>query len=120
MVPEPAQFPDDLLPIEIDPAGLLQLIQSERPLELVDCREPVEFEICRIGNARLLPTTRIREWLPGFSCPPDVPLVVYCHHGIRSFHVAAALRQSGIRQAQSLSGGIDGWSQEIDPGIPRY
>ena len=50
----------------------------------------------------------------------DRPLVVYCHHGIRSLHAALALRSRGYTQARSLRGGIDRWSAEIDPAMPRY
>lgn len=110
----------DSLPIEIQPHELHQLLESSEPIDLIDCREPHEFEICRIGQARLHPTSQIQQWLPGFTCEPDRPLVVYCHHGIRSFHVVAALRSSGFPHARSLSGGIDAWSQEIDPEVPLY
>ena len=108
------------IPIEIDPHELHQLLESGDPVELIDCREPHEFEICRISEPRLLPTTQIHDWLPKFTCEPDRPVVVYCHHGIRSFHVVAALRSNGFPQARSLSGGIEAWSQQIDPEMPSY
>ena len=50
----------------------------------------------------------------------DHRLVVHCHLGVRSLQVAHWLRQSGFAQAQSMAGGIDAWSLEIDPSIPRY
>jgi adenylyltransferase/sulfurtransferase len=48
------------------------------------------------------------------------PLVVHCHHGGRSLRVANWLREQGFSQAQSMAGGIDQWSLEIDPTVPRY
>ncbi len=108
------------VPVEISCTELKQLLDAGDPLELVDCREAGEFALCQIAGASSRPTSAIRQWLPGFSCPSDVPLVVYCHHGIRSFHVVAALRASGLRHARSLGGGIEAWSTEIDPSVPRY
>jgi rhodanese-related sulfurtransferase len=125
---QPSQPPPDRtpeftghdLPVEIGVHELKLLLAAGEPLELVDCREADEFAFCRIPSARSLPTSAIRDWLPGFSCPATRPLVVYCHHGIRSFHVVSALRASGLRQARSLAGGIEAWSLEVDPAVPRY
>ncbi len=50
----------------------------------------------------------------------DEPLILFCHHGVRSLHVAAWLRERGVENAQSMAGGIDQWSREIDPSVPRY
>lgn len=108
------------VPVEISPAELKRLLDQEQPLELVDCREAEEFALGEIAGARSLPTSAIRDWLPKFACPAGQPLVVYCHHGIRSFHVVAALRASGIRHARSLAGGIEAWSTTVDPSVPRY
>ena len=47
-------------------------------------------------------------------------VIVYCHHGMRSLHVSHWLRRQGFTRAQSMAGGIDAWSQEIDPGVSRY
>jgi len=51
--------------------------------------------------------------------PRDKPVIVYCHHGVRSRQVAGFLREQGY-DARSLAGGIDAWSQQIDPACPRY
>jgi rhodanese-related sulfurtransferase len=51
---------------------------------------------------------------------PDERLIVVCHHGARSMNVAAWLRNQGFEQAQSLRGGIDAWSVEVDPAVARY
>jgi rhodanese-related sulfurtransferase len=52
--------------------------------------------------------------------PAGAQVVVYCHHGIRSLSGAAILGQAGIPDAASLAGGIDAWSVEVDPSVPRY
>jgi rhodanese-related sulfurtransferase len=51
---------------------------------------------------------------------PEERLVVVCHHGIRSMNVAVWLRGQGFEQVQSLRGGIDAWSAEVDPAVARY
>jgi rhodanese-related sulfurtransferase len=117
---EEREFAGYDVPVEIEPVELKRLLDAGDPLELIDCREAEEFAHCRIDGAKWLATSAIREWLPGFSCSPEVPLVVYCHHGIRSFHVVAALRASGLRHARSLAGGIEAWSSTVDPSVPRY
>ena len=47
-------------------------------------------------------------------------IIVHCHHGGRSLRVTNYLRQQGFSQAQNMSGGIDAWSLEVDPAVPRY
>ena len=52
--------------------------------------------------------------------PDDKPIVVYCHHGMRSMQVALFLEHAGFSDVYNLSGGIDAWSVQIDPSVPRY
>ena len=47
-------------------------------------------------------------------------VIVYCHHGVRSLRVALWMREQGFARAVSMAGGIDAWSQQIDPSVPRY
>jgi rhodanese-related sulfurtransferase len=51
---------------------------------------------------------------------PEEHIVVFCHHGVRSLHVANWLREQGFEQAQSMSGGIDRWSKVVDNNVPVY
>jgi len=85
---------------------------------LVDVREPWEHEVCRIEGAKLIPMRTIPANLQELDTDEDV--ICYCHHGQRSLDVAAWLRGQGIESALSLAGGIDSWSIEIDPTVPRY
>jgi len=103
---------------EIEPQALAELTKSpERKVFLIDCREPWEHELAQIKGATLIPMRQVPQSLE--RIPKDAPVVVYCHHGMRSLNVAGWLRQHGI-EAQSLRGGIDRWSLEIDPAVPRY
>jgi rhodanese-related sulfurtransferase len=106
---------DDL---EITPAETKQRLDLGEKLLLVDVREPWESEICRIEGARLIPMGSIPANLQTLDAGEDV--VCYCHHGVRSFDVAVWLRAQGVERARSLAGGIERWSLEIDPQVPRY
>lgn len=86
---------------------------------LLDVREPWEHEEARIEGSILMPMGDI----PGRAhqeLDPESHVVAICHHGVRSMSVTAWLREQGFEQAQSLRGGIDAWSAEIDTSIPRY
>jgi len=106
------------VPLEIDVRTAADLLARGKPLLLVDVREPWEFEICRIFGAQLIPMGTIPANLQALDT--DDPIICYCHHGMRSLDVAVWLRGQGVAQAQSLAGGIDRWSQDIDPSVPRY
>lgn len=91
-----------------------------RSIALVDCREPKEYGIAKIEGSILMP---MGQWPPSsdaLSVLDGKRVVVHCHHGGRSLRVANWFRQNGHPEATSMSGGIDQWSLEIDPQIPRY
>ena len=90
---------------------------GEEPL-LVDVREPEEYELARVEGARLLPLSLFNEWAP--TLDPERPTVFLCHHGIRSAQVCAFLARQGFRKIYNLAGGIDRWSVDVDPSVPRY
>ncbi|MDP8980482.1 MAG: rhodanese-like domain-containing protein [Acidobacteriota bacterium] len=107
--------------LEITPAELKQRMVAGEKLSLIDVREPAEFQQARIESAELIPMRTVPAQLQkieGYSDEGDV--VVICHHGVRSLQVAHWLRQNGVPNAQSMTGGIDRWSIEIDQGVPRY
>jgi rhodanese-related sulfurtransferase len=87
---------------------------------LIDCREPHEYAIVALPGATLLPMSTITSRLGDLQGQERERIIVYCHLGVRSQHVATWLRQQGYSQAQSLTGGIDAWAVEIDPDLPRY
>jgi rhodanese-related sulfurtransferase len=87
-------------------------------VRLIDVREPVEFELARVEGAELLPLSRFDEWARALD--PDEEIVFMCHHGIRSAQVCAVLARAGFSKLRNLAGGIERWSAEVDPRVPRY
>lgn len=107
--------------LEISATELRQLLGSEKPPILLDCREPMENQLCRIEPSELIPMNTIPGQLQKIEAMAEENLVVvYCHHGVRSLNTAAWLRRQGVENVVSLSGGIERWSMEIDPSVPRY
>lgn len=104
---------------EITPEEVKTKLDLKEPLTLLDVREPWEFETARIAGAKLLPMgdvpSRAHQELD-----PDEPIVVVCHHGVRSMNVTVWLRQQGFEKAQSMRGGIDAWSRQVDQKVPVY
>jgi len=104
--------------LEITPADVKVRMDLGEKLVLIDVREPWEHHFCRIEGAKLVPLGSLPASLQTL---PDVDEVIcYCHHGMRSLDAAAWLRFQGIEKAKSLSGGIERWSVEVDPKVPRY
>ena len=86
---------------------------------LIDVREPHEYAYARIDGSELLPLSRAQHWIG--ELPEDQELVFLCHHGIRSAQVAGFLAsQRELSNIANMLGGIDEWSQMIDPDVPRY
>ncbi len=104
---------------EINPEDLKTLLDQEPGLTLLDVREPWEFETARIAGAKLMPMGDIPSRAHQ-ELDPDEHIVVVCHHGIRSLNVTNWLRQQGFEKVQSLRGGIDAWSRQVDPSVPLY
>ena len=104
-------------PPHLEPREVAELIQSGKDVLLLDVREPWEHQVARIGSSQLLPMNE----LPGRlgSIDRSRAIVVYCHHGVRSDMAAEWLRSQGF-DAKNLEGGIDRWSREVDPAVPRY
>jgi len=107
------------LPIEITPAEVSDLLKGGAALRLIDVREPAEHAICHIEGATLIPMGSVPQHAKEFDDPAQ-RIVVFCHHGMRSLQVTDWLRRQGVGHCQSMAGGIDLWSAQIDPGVPRY
>ena len=108
-----------MLEPEISPqAFALQRKQPDAPL-LLDVREPWESQTASLPNSVLMPMGEVPSRAHA-ELDPDAPIVVLCHHGMRSLSVTMWLRNQGFEHVQSLAGGIDAWSCTIDPSIPRY
>ena len=88
-------------------------------VRLIDCREQDEWDFNRLAHAELFPLSRFMEVAESVIAEKK-PVIVYCHHGIRSLRAASWLRSRGLTQAWSMKGGIDVWSDRIDPTVPKY
>jgi adenylyltransferase/sulfurtransferase len=103
---------------EITPAELAGRLTRGDDLDLIDVREPHEWEIARIPGARLVPLGTLIEAFPTLDSARE--LVLYCKSGARSASAVRQLLSAGYRKVASLAGGIARWSDEVDPTIPRY
>ena len=103
---------------EISPQELKQKLDENESVLLLDVREPLEYDIVHLEDARLIPLNTLPHHID--SLPSDQEIIVYCHHGQRSLYAAAYLQQNGFTDAKNLIGGIDQWAVEIDPTLPRY
>jgi rhodanese-related sulfurtransferase len=104
--------------LEISPREVKDRLERGEKLLLVDVREQWEVAHCRIDGALHIPMGSIPANLQKLDADEDV--VFYCHHGMRSLDVVNWLRGQGVSSAKSMSGGIERWSAEIDPAVPRY
>ena len=86
--------------------------------QLLDVREPWEFQACHIEGSQPLPMGEIPRRLAELD--PSAEVVVICHHGGRSMQVAAFLEKQGFSSVSNLAGGVDGWAREVDPAMPVY
>jgi rhodanese-related sulfurtransferase len=107
-------------PIEIDVQSVKSLMDSETEFLLLDCREVSEHEHCRIEGSQLIPMNETPDRVAEIEAHSSKPIVVHCHHGGRSMQVVNWLRANGFPQAQNMVGGIEAWSCEVDPSVPRY
>jgi rhodanese-related sulfurtransferase len=102
----------------VSPAELDERLKRGEQVLIIDVREPNEYAIAHLENARLLPLSRFPEWAETLN--PDDEIVFMCHHGIRSAQVCAFLARQGFKKLYNLAGGIDRWSDEVDSSVPRY
>jgi rhodanese-related sulfurtransferase len=117
--PTMSDSPD--LPFEIDVHSVKKLLGAgDSQMLLLDCREPSEHATARIAGATLIPMKTIPQRLAELEPFRPGRIVVHCHHGGRSARVTTWLRQQGFNNVQNMTGGIDAWSLEIDPAVPRY
>lgn len=99
-----------------------QAAQGEALVVVLDVREPWECALASVpaeGFAlRMIPMGELSSRLQELD--PDQPVACLCHHGVRSMHVAAFLQRQGFEKVVNITGGIDAWSRERDPRVPRY
>ena len=112
---QPASFP-----VEIDVIQTKEMLDSGVSMLLIDCRGQSEIDTCRIEGSVHIPMREIADRISEVESHSSDRIVVHCHHGGRSLKVVTWMRENGFASAQNMSGGIDQWSQQIDPEVPRY
>jgi len=115
-IPTRPPDPRDAVP-EIAPGELAARLRGGEAIQLLDVREPHEWEVSRIPGARHAPLSRLEETLAGLDRGRDT--VLYCRSGVRSQEAGIRLRAAGFPRVLSLAGGIIRWGDEIDPALPR-
>jgi len=114
----PAEEGNGASDLEISARELAEMQGRGDDLVLIDVREPLEYEIARIPGAVLIPLASLPERMSGLDSSREI--VLHCHHGQRSMRALELLHRSGFRKLKNLRGGIDSWSREVDPAVPRY
>jgi monothiol glutaredoxin len=103
--------------VQLGPAELQAKLKSGEIKELIDVRTPQERQTAHIAGSRLLDEATMQQLT---QLDPSTPIAFYCHHGQRSMAAAEHFRERGFRRIYNLRGGIDAWSTEVDPAVPRY
>jgi rhodanese-related sulfurtransferase len=104
---------------EISPEEVKAKLDAGEPFTLLDVREPWEFQTASIAGSKLMPMGEVPSRAHQ-ELDPEEPIVVVCHHGVRSMNVTVWLRQQGFEKAQSMRGGIDAWSRIVDRNVAVY
>lgn len=113
-----AEAIDERAKLLITAEDLLKRIQTEKALVLIDVRSEPEFRMMRLEGAKLATRELVEEIFGSWA--KDTPIVVYDHVGKEAVNAAKALASRDFTDARALAGGIDAWSQAIDPLMPRY
>ncbi len=106
--------------LEVSCAQVKQMLDDNEKFLLLDCREEDEYETVHIEGSKLMPMSEIVRKVGQIDEHREKPVVVYCHHGGRSLRVTKFLIDQGFTNVKSMAGGIDEWSETIDPSKPRY
>jgi sulfur-carrier protein adenylyltransferase/sulfurtransferase len=94
------------------------LSEPKLNIKVIDVREPDEYEIARVEGVPLFPLSQIEQRFTELD--PNETYYIHCKAGVRSMKVLNFLREQGFKYVKSVRGGISAWSDEIDPGVPKY
>jgi len=104
--------------ITITPKELKQKLEQGDKIILLDVREPWEYNLCKIEGSLLIPLGTLASECKKLD--PEAEIVAYCHMGMRSMDATQFLLQQGFKNVKNLTGGIDAWSTQVDPTVPKY
>jgi adenylyltransferase/sulfurtransferase len=105
---------------EISPRELARHLENGQAVRIIDVRQPWENDVARLPDSLLIPLNELPQRLDDVPADASGIVVLYCHHGVRSLSAGMYLHRLGYTHVVSLKGGIDAWSCEVDPAIPRY
>lgn len=108
------------MPFDVEVTSVSAKLRQGDDFLLLDVRERDEYELANIDGSTLLPLSELSQRAGELEPHRERHIIVYCHHGGRSGQVAEALRAGGFPRVQNMAGGIDQWSQQVDPAVPRY
>jgi len=121
-IPSTAEAEAENAALEIPAEEVKLKLDGSGKFTLVDVREPSEYDICRIDGSVLIPLGLIEEMKPknlnGLS--PNDEIILHCKAGVRSLKAVKALKKMGFENVKSMAGGIEAWSDNIDPSVPKY
>jgi len=105
-------------PLDLSPEDLHRRLRAGDDIQLIDVREEVEFEYCHLPGSRLVPLDELPHRAAEIRSAG--PVVVICHHGVRSAHAAGYLRHLGRTNVLNLRGGVAAWAAQVDADFPVY
>lgn len=105
-------------PLDLSPEDLHRRLLAGDDIQLIDVREEMEFEYCHLPGSQLVPLDELPR--RAAEIRTEGPVVVICHHGVRSGHAAGYLRHLGRTNVLNLRGGVDAWAAHVDPDFPVY
>ena len=97
---------------------LKQRLDTDKKPFLLDVREPYEYSLAKLEGSVLIPLGTLPQSMEKLD--RNAEIVAYCHHGMRSADAVGFLLQQGFTNVKNLVGGIDAWSVQVDPTVPRY
>ncbi|RCN58262.1 rhodanese-like domain-containing protein [Acidiferrobacter thiooxydans] len=103
---------------EIAVQDLHARLKAGETLVLLDVREPWERNLCALPNSLHAPMQQVPTAINSLN--PEDEVIVYCHTGVRSFHVGKFLEHNGFKNVANLRGGIEAWAREVDKTMARY
>jgi rhodanese-related sulfurtransferase len=105
--------------MEVTPLEVKAMRERAEKFRLIDVRELDEWNTVKIDGAELIPLSQFQQQATA-QLDPDEKIVLYCHHGMRSARAQGFLKSQGYANVLNLTGGIDAWAQQVEPGMKRY
>lgn len=103
---------------QMSPSEVKNVLEKNGNVRLIDVREKWEYDLAKIENCELMPLSSFSDHLEKLK--PEDSLIIYCHTGVRSYHVCSFLAENGFTNVSNLEGGIKAWSLQVDPTVPLY